>query len=139
MLVSKRLHYVVAGLVWGVPGVMITAKGIGAYCALPRAELWWLLLQTMGVLVAFGFMFRHIVGRYIAHISALPDRASPLRTFPLRGWLIIVFMMGLGIVLKHIPAIPQAFTAAFYSGLGPMLLLSAFRFFFAPNPKYTIQ
>ena len=37
-------------------------------------------------------------------------------------------MMGLGIILKHIPEIPSAFTASFYSGLGPMLLLSSLRF-----------
>ena len=29
---------------------------------------------------------------------------------------------------EDIPAIPSAFTASFYSGLGPMLLLASFRF-----------
>lgn len=37
-------------------------------------------------------------------------------------------MMGLGIALKHIPAIPSAFIASFYSGLGPMLVFSSLRF-----------
>lgn len=37
-------------------------------------------------------------------------------------------MMGLGIALKHIPQVPSAFTAAFYSGLGPMLLISSVRY-----------
>lgn len=44
------------------------------------------------------------------------------------GIIISLFMMGLGIALKHIPGIPPTFTASFYSGLGPMLILSSVRF-----------
>ena len=32
------------------------------------------------------------------------------------------------VALKHIPGVSTAFTASFYSGLGPMLLLSSVRF-----------
>ncbi len=46
------------------------------------------------------------------------------------GWVLLVFMMSLGIALKHIPGIPSAFTASFYTGLGPMLLLGSGRFMF---------
>lgn len=133
MLVKKHSLYGIAGLVWGVPGVIITSKGIGAYMAI--AASWWLLAITIGVAIGFYFIFRGIVSRYIIHISALPNKAHPLRTFPLRGWLIIIFMMGLGIALKHVPTIPLQFTAAFYSGLGPMLLFSALRFFSAPTKQ----
>ena len=34
----------------------------------------------------------------------------------------------LGIALRFIPGIPAEFTASFYSGLGPMLLVAALRF-----------
>ena len=40
-------------------------------------------------------------------------------------------MMSLGIALKHIPEIPSAFTASFYSGLGPMLIVAAVRYIVA--------
>lgn len=59
---------------------------------------------------------------------SLPDKVMVWQTFPVRGWILIVFMMGLGMTLKYIPEIPSAFTAAFYSGLGPMLFLSSVRF-----------
>jgi hypothetical protein len=48
--------------------------------------------------------------------------------FPPKGWILLLFMMGLGIALKYIPGIPMAFTASFYSGLGPMLVVAAVRF-----------
>ena len=125
----KRKHlYAVAAVIWGIPGITITLKGISAYGKQPSENLWWLLMITAGVISGFFLMFRRIVDRYCNRISSLPDNVRIWQTFPARGWILIVFMMGLGIALKHIPGIPSAFTASFYSGLGPMLLLASFRF-----------
>lgn len=125
---KKRDLYIVAGIIWGVPGVIISLKGINAYRIQPSEDIWWLLLITAGILSGFFLMFRRIVKRYCQRIASLPDRVKIWQTFPARGWFLIVFMMGLGIALKHIPDIPSAFTASFYSGLGPMLLLSSLIF-----------
>ena len=94
----------------------------------PSENLWWLLMITAAVLTAFFLMFRRIVNRYCERIALLPDKVKIWHTFPIRGWILIAFMMGLGIMLKHIPGVPSAFTASFYSGLGPMLLLSSLKF-----------
>ena len=45
-----------------------------------------------------------------------------------KGWILLAVMMGLGITLKYIPSVPMAFTASFYSGLGPMLIVAASRY-----------
>lgn len=125
----NRNHlYLVAGVIWGVPGIIITSKGIVAYGMQPSENLWWLLMISAAVMTAFYLMFRRIVDRYRRRIVSLPDIVSIWQTFPARGWILIVFMMGLGMILKIIPGIPSAFTASFYTGLGPMLLLSSFRF-----------
>ena len=125
---EKKHLYFVAGLIWGVPGIIISIKGICAYRIQPSENLWWLLTITATVLVSFFLMFRRIVGRYRERIASLPAKVMIWQTFPLRGWILLVFMMFLGIALKHIPGIPSAFTASFYTGLGPMLLFSAGRF-----------
>lgn len=125
----KRKHlYAVAAVIWGIPGITITLKGISAYGKQQSENLWWLLLITASVLAAFFIMFRRIVNRYCGRIASLPAKVKIWQTFPARGWILIVFMMGLGIALRHIPAIPSSFIASFYTGLGPMLLLSSFRF-----------
>ena len=125
----KRKHlYLVAGLIWGIPGIIISLKGINAYRIQPSDDIWWLLLITAAVLTAFFLMFRRIVDRYCGRIASLPEKVKIWQTFPARGWVLLIFMMGLGIALKHIPGIPPAFTASFYSGLGPMLILSSVRF-----------
>ena len=125
---EKKHLYILAGLIWGIPGVILSVKGINAYLTQPPENIWWLLLITAVVLSGFFMMFRRIVKRYCDRISSLPDKVTIWQTFPTRGWILLIFMMGLGITLKYIPGIPSAFTASFYSGLGPMLLISAFRF-----------
>ena len=60
---------------------------------------------------------------------ALPGPKEPIwKTFSLKGYLIIAFMISLGISLKYIPGIPEPFFAWFYLGLGPGLLSAGVRF-----------
>ena len=125
---SRKHLYVVAAIIWGIPGIIITSKGINAYSIQPPENLWWLLALTAAVLAGFFLMFRKIVSRYCERIASLPDTVKIWQTFPTRGWILLVFMMGLGITLRLIPGLPSAFVASFYSGLGPMLLLSSLRF-----------
>ncbi len=95
---NRKHLYVVAAVIWGIPGIIITSKGI----------------------------------------AALPEKVKIWQTFPTRGWILLVFMMGLGIALKHIPGVPSAFTASFYTGLGPMLLLSAGRYLLKSGRNVTL-
>lgn len=125
---DKKNLYCIAALIWGIPGIIITIKGIRTYLSMAPQDLWWLLLITAAVIASFYMMFSRIVDRYSARIAAQPQKTTVWQTFPLRGWILIVCMSCLGIVMKHIPAVPAAFTASFYSGLGPMLLLAARRF-----------
>ncbi|MBP5397727.1 MAG: hypothetical protein J6Y32_03715 [Bacteroidales bacterium] len=125
---NKKYLYFIAAALWGIPGIIVTLKGIRSYATMPTADLWWLLLITAGVLVSFLFMFRRIVDRYSRRMAALPEKTSVLQTFPLRGWILIVCMSCLGIALRFVPGVPSSFTASFYSGLGPMLILAACRF-----------
>ncbi len=125
----RRRHlFILAALIWGVPGVGITLKGIAAYRNAASGELWWMLLGTAAVCLWFYFLFSRIVNRYSERILALPQKVNALMAFPPSGWVLIVFMMGLGITLRYIPDIPYQFTASFYCGLGPMLILSAAKF-----------
>ncbi len=125
---DRRYLPFIAAALWGIPGIIITVKGILAYTRMPAGELWWLLLITAGVLTGFFFMFRRIVDKYSSRIASLPRKTGFFQTFPLRGWILIVFMMCLGMSLRFIPGIPAEFTASFYSGLGPMLVWAALRF-----------
>lgn len=125
---NRQILYYIAALIWGIPGVMITIKGIKAYTTMPTDELWWLLLITAGVITGFMFLFPRIVKRYCSLIASEPEKTTIWHTFPLRGWILVIGMSCLGMVLKFMPFIPAEFTASFYSGLGPSLIIASLLF-----------
>lgn len=127
-MIRRAYTYVLAAVIWGIPGVNIAVKGIRTYMLVKPDALWWLMLITLIVAAFFFIIFRHVTRRYSERIASLPDRVMIWQIFPPKGWILLVFMMGLGITLKYIPAVPMSFTASFYSGLGPMLILAALRF-----------
>ena len=128
--VAKRHLLLANSIVWGAPGVKILVTGIQSYLALwPSKSIFWLALGTVAVLAGFVWMFNRIVKRYADRILDFPEEKKSLFAFlPVRGWILILFMMGLGISLKFIPGVPTEFFASFYCGLGPALIAAAAQF-----------
>lgn len=40
---KKSNLYLIAALIWGIPGIIISIKGIRAYMSMDTDNLWWLL------------------------------------------------------------------------------------------------
>lgn len=130
-IVSKKWLYIFNTMVWGIPGCIITWKGAMAYHSLDGGE-WWMYLVSLSVLAAFILMFRKVAGKYCARIVSLDgERHSIFKAISIKGYLLIAFMIGLGMVLKFIPGMPATFFATFYCGLGPGLLYAAVKFLLA--------
>ena len=120
----------VNGLLWTAIGTKIALIGIDHYGRLEHIPWWYFLLSAV-VFAGFWFMFTGVVRRYSGRILSMKEpRTSIFKTFSLKGYLIIAFMITLGITLKHIPQVPDSFIAWFYCGLGPGLLSAGIRFIF---------
>ena len=128
MMIRQAYSYVLAAVIWGIPGVNIAVKGIMTYMLIKPDDLWWLMLITLIVAAFFFIIFRRVTRKYSERIASLPDKVMIWQIFPPKGWVLLIFMMVLGITLKYIPDVPISFTASFYSGLGPMLIVAAMRF-----------
>ena len=48
---KKRLLYLIAAVIWGIPGFIIALKGIRAYTTMPGDELWCRLLVLPEILL----------------------------------------------------------------------------------------
>ena len=120
----------VNGLLWTAIGTKILITGLSHYLQVDRLQdIWWMIPLSILVFAGFYMMFTGVVRKYSARIlSMTEDKAGIWRTFSLKGYLIIGFMISLGIGLKHIPGIPSNFFAWFYCGLGPGLLSAGIRF-----------
>lgn len=120
-------------LCWFAPGIVIIRKGIVALLSVADAapqRLWWLIVTAVIVAVVFSLMFNNFILRYTHRILSFPERKKSLFAFfDLRGYILIFFMMGLGICLKYIPGMPAEFFAGFYPGLGTALAIAGIRYF----------
>lgn len=98
-MINREYLYYVASIIWMIPGLILTTKGLIAYTAIPSHQLWLL---------------------------------SIWQVFSAKGWILLLIMVGLGMFVKFLPFVTNHFIATFYTGLGPMLLLSSIRFMFYP-------
>ena len=66
---------------------------------------------------------------YADRIMAFPSKNKSILAFlPVKGWILVIFMMCLGISLKFILGIPKEFFASFYPGLGTALTVAGATF-----------
>ena len=129
MLKIPTKHLIlVNGLLWTAIGIKIWLTGIDHYRHLDRIPVGYYMLSAV-VFAGFWFMFTGVVRKYSERILKMTEpRTSILKTFSIKGYLIIAFMITLGIVLKRIPQVPDSFIAWFYCGLGPGLFSAGIRF-----------
>ena len=126
--IPTKYLLMVNGLLWTAIGVKIALIGIAYYQRLECIPWWFFLLSAL-VFAGFWFMFTGVVRKYTERIRAMTaPKTSIFKTFSVKGYLIIAFMITLGIVLKQIPQVPDSFIAWFYCGLGPGLFSAGIRF-----------
>jgi hypothetical protein len=123
--VDRRWLFFIAGVIWMGVGVLLLTYAVTwlAPVSVPLdIELGVAGLAVAAVFVLF--VFRGIVNKNIERIEGGPERAS---AFSFQGWksyVITVFMIVLGIVLKRSP-IPKPDLAVMYLGVGLALMLAS--------------
>ena len=129
MLKIPTKHLIlVNGLLWTAIGIKISLIGIDYYRHLDSIQ-WWRFILSTAVFAGFWFMFTGVVRKYSERILKMREpKTSIFKTFSIKGYIIIAFMITLGIVLKRIPQVPDSFIAWFYCGLGPGLFSAGIRF-----------
>ena len=125
MKIQKEKLLIVAGVVWAIAGANILRIGIASYVESfdrgnPFPLLWMIPLSAL-ILTGFMMMFRKVVKRNT-------EKKSVFAFFDIKGYLLMAFMMALGITLRSVNLLPVEFFAVFYTGLGTALTLSGVRF-----------
>lgn len=131
-MVSNRTLLGIAGLVWLAAGVNILRIGVKAFlavCAVSKTGRI-LLMAALAILIFVGFhlMFSKIVTKHTARIRGYETRQPFWRFFDGKSYLLMLFMMSLGIGLRHSGLLPEFFFGFFYTGLGTALTTAGIRF-----------
>jgi hypothetical protein len=127
--VSKYWLIALAGLMWSAVGIMLLRL---AYIWLATVK--WSLglpLGSLGIisaLAAYRYGFSKIALKNIARLCLLPDKYCIFAFQAWKSYLIIIFMIMLGITLRYSP-IPRHFLAVIYATIGGALFLSSFHFY----------
>ena len=109
------------GIIWLTAGINVVKLGVQAWLSLEASTIW-LFMGCLLTLAAFSTMFVRMVFKNVRRIELIPaDERRVLHCMSLRSFLIMIFMIALGISLRHSPLVPKAFIAAFYVGLGTAL------------------
>lgn len=126
--VKKKTLLLIASLIWLLAGFNVLRLGIVAYQELDKLELSYLFLSAI-VACIFGTMFYKMTYKHLRRINSYSSkRVGFWHFFDLKSYLIMLFMMSMGIYLRASHLVPSSFIAFFYSGIGLALSLAGVLF-----------
>ena len=128
MKVKKINLLLIAGIVWLIAGLNILKIGLLSY----KNNLTFLgLFISITVFLLFWLkIFRKLVDKHtIRIISMKEERQAFYKFFDKKSFMIMVFMMILGISIRGANILEDVYIAEFYTGLGSSLTLAGISFF----------
>jgi hypothetical protein len=121
----------IAGVMWSAVGVLLC--GLAVYW-LVNAQIAWewdVSLELIGVAAAiavYSFGFSRIARKNIERLCSLSDRPCLFAFQAWKSYLLIGFMMALGITLRH-SAVPKHYLAVVYTTIGGALFCGSFQYY----------
>ena len=126
--IKKNQLIAVAGVVWLLAGLNVAVLGVGAAIDLRGLAALVLVALAGGavaIFCAFHPMFSRLVQKNAQRIADLEgERHHVVRFFDRKSYMMMAFMMSLGIGMRAAGIVPDWFIAFFYTGLGLALTLA---------------
>ncbi len=126
--IKKQPLIAVAGIVWLLAGLNVAILGMRAAIDMRGvAAIIFLALAggAIAIFCAFHPMFSKLVKKNAQRIAGLDgDRHHVVRFFDRKSYMMMAFMMSLGIGMRVAGLFPDWFIAFFYTGLGLALTLA---------------
>jgi hypothetical protein len=125
---DRKYLILVAGLMWCGVGIML----------MTFAESWLNRYTGKGVLLFYGagfllampvhhFGFLRLAKKNLGRLLEITEKRSIFSFITVNSYLIIIFMVALGITLRH-SSIPKQYLSVIYNGIGLGLFLSGIRY-----------
>jgi hypothetical protein len=129
LALPRRWLHLLSGLMWSAVGVLLMRLAYGWLVGLPLSAA--LIRAFFGALLAWAiyrFGFSRLADINIARIQRLPDRACVFAFQQWTSYPLVVFMVALGITLRH-SVFPKPTLAILYIGIGGGLFLASIRYY----------
>lgn len=121
--VNRQFLLITAGIVWIVAGANILRIGVVTWIDDSDHWLFKVCEATIVFLLFFLFVFKKLYDKHTRRIEQKkPDRNCPFSFFDVKGWVIMVLMMTMGITIRALHLLPDSFISVFYTGLSLALM-----------------
>ena len=109
---TKSLAFL-AGIIWLTAGFNVCRIGVASW------------MRCIATMVVFSRMFVRMLFQNVQRIREIElEKRKLWDIMPVKSYLIMIFMITFGVLLRRCPAVPAAFIASFYVGLGSALALA---------------
>lgn len=128
--VTQKTLMIIAGMLWTAVGIMLV-KIATTWIGLIPAHFLYLSLSLgvlLGVLNGF-FGFSKIAKKNISRIEGLNSKASVFAFQRIQSYFLIIFMIALGIFMRHSSFIPKWSLLVIYFTAGIGLFLASFQYY----------
>ena len=127
--VSRSLLFLTAGLLWTLVGLWLCWLAIG-WLRASETEQWYLYAFSGAVLAGAAYRsgFSQIAEKNILRLQNLPDKSCFFAFQAWKSYLVIVFMIALGVTLRH-SSIPRHWLSVVYMAIGGALLGASFHYY----------
>ena len=123
--VNKQILLITAGAVWITAGINILRIGIITW--LNNSQDWMFKIgeATVVFLLFFVLIFKRLYYKHTRRIEEKKKtRNCPFSFFDVKSWIIMIFMISLGITIRSFHLLPDSFISVFYTGLSIALILT---------------
>ena len=110
--VNRQVLLITAGIVWIVAGANILRIGIVTW--LNDSQYW-----------LFVLVFRKLYYKHTRRIEQKKkEKNCPFSFFDAKGWIVMCFMIAMGITIRTLHLLPDTFISVFYTGLSLALMFT---------------
>ena len=126
--VDKKILILLAGLMWCGVGVMLIRYAVSWLSAFSIKEQ--VIFYLIGFAIAlpihfFGFL--NIAKKNLQRLMPMAVRKCVFSFMTWKSYLIVLFMVSLGITLRH-SSLPKQYLSIVYNGIGLALILSGTKY-----------
>jgi hypothetical protein len=126
--VDKRILIALSGLLWSIVGLMLCSLAFKWLSQLTlNNTIWFGAAGIVLSLLIHHFGFLKLVDRNIERIISKEGKVCIFAFQPWKSYLIITFMIGMGMILRHSP-LPKPYLSIIYVGFGGAMILSSIRY-----------
>ena len=127
--VNRQILLIIAGTVWIIAGGNILRIGIVTWMNNSHDWMFKIGEATIVFLLFFVLIFKRLYYKHTRRIEQKKEtRNCAFSFFDVKSWIIMIFMISLGITIRSFHLLPESFISVFYTGLSIALILTGILF-----------